>query len=103
MERRLLADPLTPELLRQAKRMGFSDEDIGTLADRLPEQVRDLRQYWNIRPVYKMVDTCAAEFAAETPYFYSYLRAGERSRTGARLSSRGHRQRANPHWTGHRV
>ncbi len=71
MERRLLADPLTPELLRQAKRMGFSDEDIGTLADRLPEQVRDLRHSWNIRPVYKMVDTCAAEFAAETPYFYS--------------------------------
>ncbi|MFQ5933785.1 MAG: carbamoyl-phosphate synthase large subunit, partial [Dehalococcoidia bacterium] len=71
MEHRLLAEPLTPELLRQAKRLGFSDEDIGTLADRLPEQVRDLRRQWEIRPVYKMVDTCAAEFAAETPYFYS--------------------------------
>ncbi len=71
MERRLLSETLTPELLRQAKRLGFSDEQIGTLADRLPEQVRQLRHEWNIRPVYKMVDTCAAEFDAATPYFYS--------------------------------
>jgi carbamoyl-phosphate synthase large subunit len=71
MEKRLLSEKLTPELLRESKRLGFSDEQIGTLADRLPEQVKELRQNWNIRPVYKMVDTCAAEFAAETPYFYS--------------------------------
>jgi carbamoyl-phosphate synthase large subunit len=71
MERRLLAEPLTPEILWQAKRLGFSDEQTGTLADRLTEQVRQLRQSWGIRPVYKMVDTCAAEFDAETPYFYS--------------------------------
>ncbi|MBA7564549.1 Carbamoyl-phosphate synthase large chain [subsurface metagenome] len=71
MEKQLLSQPLTPELLRQAKRLGFSDEQIGTLADRLPEQVRQLRHDWNIRPVYKMVDTCAAEFDAATPYFYS--------------------------------
>jgi len=71
MEKQLLSQPLTPELLWQAKRLGFSDEQIGTLADRLPEQVRQLRHNWNIRPVYKMVDTCAAEFDAATPYFYS--------------------------------
>jgi carbamoyl-phosphate synthase large subunit len=71
MEKRLLSEPLTPELLWQAKRLGFSDEQIGTLADRLPEQVRQLRHNWKIRPVYKMVDTCAAEFDAGTPYFYS--------------------------------
>ncbi len=71
MEQRLLSEALGPELLREAKRMGFSDEVIGTLADRLPEQVRELRHQWNILPVYKMVDTCAAEFEAETPYFYS--------------------------------
>ncbi|HEU4760329.1 MAG TPA: carbamoyl-phosphate synthase large subunit, partial [Dehalococcoidia bacterium] len=71
MEQRLLAEPLTPELLRRAKRLGLSDEDIATLADRLPEQVRQLRQEWGVVPVYKMVDTCAAEFEAETPYFYS--------------------------------
>ncbi|MHB9092048.1 MAG: carbamoyl-phosphate synthase large subunit, partial [Chloroflexota bacterium] len=71
MERWLLAEPLTPELMRQAKRIGFSDVQIATLSDRLPEQVRQLRQEWGIRQVYKMVDTCAAEFAAVTPYFYS--------------------------------
>ena len=51
--------------------LGFSDAHLGTLADRLPEQVRAQRQEWGIRPVFKMVDTCAAEFAAQTPYFYS--------------------------------
>ena len=71
MERRLLAEPLRPDLLRAAKRLGFADEHVATLADRLPEQVRELRQQWRLRPVYKMVDTCAAEFAAVTPYFYS--------------------------------
>ena len=71
MERRLLAEELAPTLLRAAKRLGFSDRDIATLADRLPEQVRALRDEWGIRPAYKMVDTCAAEFDAVTPYFYS--------------------------------
>ncbi len=71
MERRLLSEPLTPELLRAAKRMGFADSQVGVLADRLPEQVRQRRHEWGIRPVYKMVDTCAAEFEAATPYFYS--------------------------------
>jgi carbamoyl-phosphate synthase large subunit len=71
MEEKLLSEPLTPELLWQAKRYGFSDSQIGTLADRLTEQVRQLRHEWGMRPVYKMVDTCAAEFDAATPYFYS--------------------------------
>jgi carbamoyl-phosphate synthase large subunit len=78
MERRLLSEPLTRELLWEAKRLGFSDEQVGTLADRLPEQVRQTRHQWQLRPVYKMVDTCAAEFDAETPYFYStYERENE--------------------------
>ena len=71
MEARLLAESLAPELLRDAKRLGFSDEQAGVLADMLPDQVRNLRHAWNIRPVYKMVDTCAAEFEAATPYYYS--------------------------------
>ena len=71
MEKRLLSKPLDRDLLWQAKRSGFPDEEIATLGDRLPDQVREMRQKWNIRPVYKMVDTCAAEFAAVTPYFYS--------------------------------
>ncbi|MCH6556403.1 MAG: carbamoyl-phosphate synthase large subunit, partial [Chloroflexi bacterium] len=71
MEQRLLSEPLAPQLLREAKRLGLSDAVIGTLADRLPEQVRALRREWGVQPVYKMVDTCAAEFEADTPYFYS--------------------------------
>ncbi|MDP6824350.1 MAG: carbamoyl-phosphate synthase large subunit [Dehalococcoidia bacterium] len=71
MERRLLAEDLTRGLLWEAKRLGFSDAQIGTLSDLLPEQVRAQRLEWGLRPVYKMVDTCAGEFEAETPYFYS--------------------------------
>ena len=71
MEKRLLTEPLHPDLLRQAKRLGLSDEMVGQLADRLPEQIRTQRHDWGITPVYKMVDTCAAEFDAATPYFYS--------------------------------
>ena len=74
-ERRLLSEELTPALLREAKRTGFGDATIATLADRLPEQVRALREEWGLRPVYKMVDTCAAEFDAVTPYFYSTYEA----------------------------
>ena len=78
MEQRLLSETLTPRLLLEAKRLGFSDEQVGTLADRMPEQVRASRHDWQIIPVYKMVDTCAAEFAAETAYFYStYERENE--------------------------
>ena len=71
MEERLIDEALTPELLWMAKRLGFGDEKIGILSDRSPERVRALRREWDIRPVYKMVDTCAAEFEAQTPYFYS--------------------------------
>ena len=71
MERRLLSEQLTPHLLRSAKRIGFSDNQVGTLADLLPEQVRNQRHQWGLRPVYKTVDTCAAEFEAVTPYYYS--------------------------------
>ncbi|HEY3218764.1 MAG TPA: carbamoyl-phosphate synthase (glutamine-hydrolyzing) large subunit, partial [Candidatus Limnocylindria bacterium] len=61
----------TPDLLRRAKRLGFADSDIATLVGMLPADVRRLREQWGLRPVYKMVDTCAAEFEAVTPYFYS--------------------------------
>jgi carbamoyl-phosphate synthase large subunit len=71
MEKKLLSEELTSKILKSAKRLGFSDSQIATLADRLPEQVRELRHEWGIIPVYKMVDTCAAEFEAYTPYFYS--------------------------------
>ena len=71
METELLSSHLDADTLWRAKRLGFSDAKIGELTDRTPQQVRDLRRQWNLRPVYKMVDTCAAEFEAHTPYFYS--------------------------------
>ena len=71
MEEELLSSHLDTDMLWRAKRLGFSDEKIGELTDRTPQQVRDQRHQWNLRPVYKMVDTCAAEFEAHTPYFYS--------------------------------
>ena len=70
-ERQLLSENLTPDLLWGAKRLGFSDEKIGILSDRSGDEVRALRHRLGINPVYKMVDTCAAEFEAQTPYFYS--------------------------------
>jgi carbamoyl-phosphate synthase large subunit len=65
------ADTLDPELLRHAKRHGFSDVQIADVRGLREEVVREVRQTLGIRPVYKTVDTCAAEFAARTPYFYS--------------------------------
>ncbi len=70
---RELADAreLSADLLRQAKRHGFSDAQIGRIRHLPAELVRQLRHSLGIRPVYKTVDTCAAEFAATTPYHYS--------------------------------
>ena len=60
-----------PELLRDAKRLGFSDAQIGYLWNRSEDEIRALRQGAGLTATYKRVDTCAAEFEAHTPYFYS--------------------------------
>jgi carbamoyl-phosphate synthase large subunit len=65
------AAELTPELLRLAKRHGFSDAQIGKIRGMAADVVRGIRHALGIRPVFKTVDTCAAEFAAATPYHYS--------------------------------
>lgn len=62
---------LSSELLASAKYNGFCDYTIAQLTGRTEEEVRSLRREHGIKPVFKMVDTCAAEFAAETPYYYS--------------------------------
>jgi carbamoyl-phosphate synthase large subunit len=71
------ADPDAAALLATAKRFGFGDADIANLASVPARAVRDARLALGLRPGYAMVDTCAAEFAAETPYFYAtYAAAG---------------------------
>ena len=65
------ASTLDADAISQAKRMGFSDKQIGQLRGMAEADVRALRHELDIRPVYKTVDTCAAEFEAKTPYYYS--------------------------------
>ena len=65
------AAELTPAILRKAKRHGFSDAQIGKIRGMTADVVRGVRHALGIRPVFKTVDTCAAEFAAATPYHYS--------------------------------
>ena len=62
---------LTPELLKEAKRIEFPDNVIARLTGLSQDEVKAMRYENNIRAAFKMVDTCAAEFAAETPYYYS--------------------------------
>ena len=71
MEQALKEGPLTVELLREAKRIEFPDNVISRLTGVPEEEIKKLRYDNGIVAVYKMVDTCAAEFAASTPYYYS--------------------------------
>ena len=66
-----LTQPLTAELLKEAKRIEFPDNVIARLTGKTEEEIKDMRYANGITAAYKMVDTCAAEFAAETPYYYS--------------------------------
>ena len=71
MENRLKTEELTVELLKEAKRIEFPDNVIARLTGKNEEDIKQMRYDNGIIAAYKMVDTCAAEFAAETPYYYS--------------------------------
>lgn len=71
METALKQGPLTPELLREAKRIEFPDQVISRLTGVTEADIHHMRKNNGITAAFKMVDTCAAEFAAETPYYYS--------------------------------
>lgn len=71
MEHRLIHEPLTTDLLAAAERLGFVDQEIKSLTNLPKEQIDALRRAGGIYPIYKMVDTCAAEFESATPYYYS--------------------------------
>jgi len=65
------ADDVSVETLRQAKQWGYSDIQLATIWHTTPNEIRQLRKRLGIEPVYKLVDTCSAEFEAYTPYYYS--------------------------------
>ena len=77
VERQLAEEPLTPELLAAAKWVGLADVSIAEITHKTRDEIRTMRCSNNILPCYKMVDTCAAEFEAMTPYYYSTFRGTE--------------------------
>lgn len=84
MEGRLRHEVFGPKLLLEAKRLGYSDEQIASAVGHETEMVRQMRKKAGIVPVYKMVDTCAAEFEALTPYYYSTYENEDESRPTSR-------------------
>ena len=77
LERRIQNEQITPSLMLAAKDVGLADRSIAELAGKTTDEIRTLRKTMNILPCYKMVDTCAAEFEAATPYYYSTFHAQE--------------------------
>ncbi|MCB0420449.1 MAG: carbamoyl-phosphate synthase large subunit, partial [Bdellovibrionales bacterium] len=71
LEGLLKSEPLNEDLMLKAKRFGYSDAAIAWLQGKTTQEVKKLRRDWNILPNYNQVDTCAGEFASETPYYYS--------------------------------
>ena len=77
MENRLKAEEITPKLMLAAKNIGLADRSIAEVTGKTMDEIRTVRKSMNILPCYKMVDTCAAEFEAATPYYYSTFHAQE--------------------------
>ncbi len=77
IENRIQKEEMTPDLMLAAKDVGLADRSIAEIAGKTMDQIRALRKEMNILPCYKMVDTCAAEFEAATPYYYSTFHAQE--------------------------
>ena len=87
MEQALQTKELTVELLKEAKRIEFSDSVIAKLTGKSETEIRQMRHENGITAVYKMVDTCAAEFEAQTPYYYSVY-GGENESLGEKTKKR---------------
>ena len=83
-EKLLAVTPPSVEVLREAKRMGFSDRYLGELWGKPEAMIREERFRENILPVFKLVDTCAAEFEAYTPYYYSTYEIEDEARASSK-------------------
>ena len=77
VEIRLMQEEITPKHLIEAKKIGLSDTSIAELSGKTMNEIRTMRKAMKLLPCYKMVDTCAAEFEAMTPYYYSTFNAQE--------------------------
>ena len=77
IENKLKKEALTPSLMLEAKNIGLADRSIAEITGKTQDEVRTIRKTMHILPKYKMVDTCAAEFEAATPYYYSTFQAQE--------------------------
>jgi carbamoyl-phosphate synthase large subunit len=80
MEQTLQINDLDAEILYEAEELGFTDKEILELSNVTPQELSDIREYNDIYPVYKMVDTCGGEFEARTPYYYSCFDTEDESR-----------------------
>ncbi len=77
VENKLKEEALTPSLMLEAKNIGLADRSIAEITGKTQDEIRTVRKTMHILPRYKMVDTCAAEFEAATPYYYSTFQAEE--------------------------
>ena len=77
VENKLKEEALTPSLMLEAKNIGLADRSIAEITGKTQDEIRTIRKTMHILPRYKMVDTCAAEFEAATPYYYSTFQAEE--------------------------
>ena len=96
--------PLNAELLAKAKGLGFSDRQIAHLTGTTEDKIRALRKKLGLVPSYRLVDTCAAEFEAYTPYYYStYDRGDDEVKSNSEEEGDDSRRRAEPHRAGDRI
>ena len=93
---------MNPELLAKSKAFGFSDRQIASLTGRTEDAVRAVRYQIGLKPSFRLVDTCAAEFEAYTPYYYStYDRGDEETRPGGQTENNDSGRRSQPYRPGH--
>jgi carbamoyl-phosphate synthase large subunit len=88
------------ELLRAAKKMGFADRALASFWKMTELEIRQWREREKIIPVYKLVDTCAAEFEAYTPYYYSTYETENETRPSTKKESGDYRRRSQSHRPG---